>query len=267
MSKPLQTLVKGDMKEAREGVTEWPQIDEATFIRFWEFAYTGDYRAAEPSMDVSTPSTSTNSNANAPTRRYSNSRSYGEDIDISARRVVDSDSDMPGAGMFKREIKISKLSGGPPRGVPSRITRGTPKDEMWRQFQDQFNSNQDKVQTEQPNNNPLANYSEVLLSHARLYALADYYCVDALMALCLRKLHQMLAVFDLHGGARVADVAQLLDYSFENTGNKADGLRSMLATYAACKIEELWGNAYFQDVLESGEVAKAIIGQLMRRLQ
>ncbi|XXG98862.1 hypothetical protein Hte_005192 [Hypoxylon texense] len=265
MSRPLQVLVKGDMKEAKEGVAEWDEIDEGTFIRFWEFAYTGDYRPAEPFIDTPAPPPSEPTNGSAKTLPdgYQNGQYYEEE-------PVEPDYDDGGWGGSRRAPrKISRLTGGGGGG-----TNRTSKDEMWRQFQEQFGKAQDPTPAEQPNKDPWANYSEVLLSHARLYAFADYYCVDALMALCLRKLHRTLRVFHLHGGARVTDVARLVDYAFKNTvggkagaGGEPDGLRSMLATYAACKMEELWGNLYFQDILESGEVAKAIIGQLMRRLK
>ncbi|KAI4860992.1 hypothetical protein F4820DRAFT_84924 [Hypoxylon rubiginosum] len=247
MSKPLRTLVKGDMKEAKEGVAEWPEIDEGTFIRFWEFAYTGDYKAAEPFIDAPAPSDLANGNAQTLANRNQNGQYYEEEQEDGYHNYN--------------------------YGYGSRTATTTSKREMWKQFQNQFSTEQDKAPAEQPNKDPSANYSEALLSHARLYAFADYYCVDALMALCLRKLHRTLKVFSLHGGARVTDVAQLVDYAYKNTvsgkaaGGEPDGLRSMLATYAACKVEGLWDNIYFQDVLESGEVAKAIIGQLMRRLK
>ncbi|KAI1776608.1 hypothetical protein F4818DRAFT_354305 [Hypoxylon cercidicola] len=246
MSKPLRTLVKGDMKEAKEGVAEWPEIDEGTFIRFWEFAYTGDYRAAEPIIDAPASSEMASGNANTLIVR------------LVEETLVEEPCDDVWGGVKSKKKKMQSSN-----------TSKTLKDEMWRQFQDIFNTEQDKTSAEQPNNDPSTNYSEVLLSHARLYTFADCYCVDTLMALCLRKLHGMLKVFKLHGGARVTDVAQLIDYSYKNTINKTaepDGLRSMLAAYAACKMEELWYNIYFQDILESGEVAKAIIGQMMKRL-
>ncbi|KAI1764225.1 hypothetical protein GGR53DRAFT_466494 [Hypoxylon sp. FL1150] len=256
MSKPLDTLVNGGMKEAEEGVAEWPEVDEGTFVRFWEFAYTGDYRVVDPVSDASTPLKSTNNNVNTPENEYNDSQDYAEAPQDYAEAPQDY-AEAPQEAEYKEDIW----------GMTRRVS-STPKDQMWQQFQNRFGTGQPAGQ---PNRDPLANYSKVLLSHACLYVFADYYCVDALMALCLRKLHRTLKVFDLHGGARVPDVAQLIDYSYKNTvdtaGGEPDGLRSMLATYAACKIEELWGNAYFQDILESGEVSKAIIGQLMKRLR
>lgn len=47
-SKPLGVLVNGDMSEAREGCALLEGIDEDTFVRFCQYAYTGDYVAADP---------------------------------------------------------------------------------------------------------------------------------------------------------------------------------------------------------------------------
>lgn len=47
-SKPLTTLVHGPMKEATDRCAIWKDVDEATFERFSEFAYTGNYMGAEP---------------------------------------------------------------------------------------------------------------------------------------------------------------------------------------------------------------------------
>ena len=50
LSKPLCVLVNGKMKEAQEDCVKWPQVDEKTFIRFSQWAYTGSYLAAEPEI-------------------------------------------------------------------------------------------------------------------------------------------------------------------------------------------------------------------------
>ena len=47
-SKALGVLVHGSMKEAVDMVAEWPDYDPDTFVRFWQFAYTGDYDDPEP---------------------------------------------------------------------------------------------------------------------------------------------------------------------------------------------------------------------------
>lgn len=48
LSRPLEVLLEGPFKEARESRVDWPDVDESTFVRFVEWAYTGNYREAEP---------------------------------------------------------------------------------------------------------------------------------------------------------------------------------------------------------------------------
>ncbi|KAI2620645.1 hypothetical protein GGS26DRAFT_303592 [Hypomontagnella submonticulosa] len=243
MSKPLDTLVKGEWEEGKKEAAEWPEIDEGTFVRFCEFAYTGDYKAADPFEDIPTPP-----EEDEPTVEV-----------VAARPVL-----TPHSLVSKKKPKKMTETFEFPLSSPS-PSRNT----MRQQFRDAIGDEPDKRPKEEPNTDPLTNYSEVLLSHARLYTLADYYNIEELMGLCVRKLHRTLKVFNLHQGARVTDVAQLIDYAYKNTANRGDEqdkLRSLLATYAACNIEELWPNTYFQDVLESGDVSKAIIGQLLRRV-
>ncbi|KAI2783359.1 hypothetical protein F4815DRAFT_442231 [Daldinia loculata] len=258
MSKPLWTLVNGEWMEGNEGFTEWPDVDEGTFVRFCEFAYTGDYKAAEPFEDTPTPPNEKESGE--ATASTSGPAPNGEQIieEASAQELIVTHSaygELPKGLVFVEE---------PPQPPPP-----SKKDIIWREFQEEINDEPDRRVKETSNKAPSANYSEVLLSHARLYTFADCYDIDRLMELSIRKLHRTLKVFNLHKGARVTDIAQLIDYSYRNTmnkGDKQDQLRSLLATYTACNIEEMWPNFYFQDVLESADVSKAIIGQLLRRV-
>lgn len=43
LSPVLDRLVNGDMEEAKKGSVEWKHVDEQTFIRFSEYAYTKSY--------------------------------------------------------------------------------------------------------------------------------------------------------------------------------------------------------------------------------
>ncbi|KAF3061963.1 hypothetical protein GL218_03741 [Daldinia childiae] len=272
MSKPLGTLVNGEWKEGNEGFTEWPDVDEGTFIRFYEFAYTGDYKAAEPFEDVPTPLEQKKGSEVATSA--SGPVVDGEEIieEASAQELVVNHSMFGGSSVDSWDAYgVSRRYKNKKKGFFEEQPQPPPskKDIIWREFQEEINDEPDKRVKETPNTVPSANYSEVFLSHARLYAFADCYGIDTLMELSIRKLHRTLKVFNLHKGTRVTDISQLIDYSYRNTvnkGGKQDKLRSLLATYTACNIEEMWPNLYFQDVLESADVSKAIIGQLLKRV-
>ncbi|KAI1386772.1 uncharacterized protein F4822DRAFT_411175 [Hypoxylon trugodes] len=289
LSKPLWTLVNGDWQEGKTGLAEWPEIDEGTFVRFCEFAYTGDYKAAESTIEVPTPETLENVGSGDATtsetvveETEAQLATNFEDVDMHASPAPEPEPARaePFGGIFAKSSSIKAKK----KKVPSPYTwaeddlppeplQPSPSkgNTLWKEFKRGVSDTElDKRHKELANEDPMENFSEVLLSHARLYALADCYDISELMELCLRKLQRTLRVFKFHGGARVTDIAQLLDYSFKNTQDKATGkdqLRSLLATYVACRIEVLWPNIYFQDVLESsGEVSKAIVGQLLRRV-
>ncbi|KAK6839826.1 hypothetical protein PG987_005692 [Apiospora arundinis] len=40
LSKPLKALLTSGMAESCKRVVEWPDVDETTFLRFFQFAYT-----------------------------------------------------------------------------------------------------------------------------------------------------------------------------------------------------------------------------------
>jgi hypothetical protein len=50
-STALSTLMRGKMSEGTAGAATWKDVDEETFLRFSQFAYTGDYSV--PKMIVS----------------------------------------------------------------------------------------------------------------------------------------------------------------------------------------------------------------------
>lgn len=264
MSKPLWTLVNGEFEEAKQNLAEWPDFDEGTFIRFCEFAYTGDYKAAEPCARAPTPPRLENSTLLLMKGPPKEPPEEPPEVPVPESAESFDDWGVWGTATKKSKKRNKGFSFEPP--IPEDLA----KDEMWQRFELAVGDEPNKKQKEERNACPFYNYSEVLLSHAHLYVLADYYAIDELMGLCVRKLHRTLKIFNLHGGERVTDIAQLIDYSYKNTlskEGKPDKLRELLATYVACKIEELWPNVYFQDVLESGEISKVIIGKLLMRLK
>ena len=53
-SQPLHALVHGKMLESNQGKAHLADVDEHTFVRFSEFAYSGDYTPAEPEILLKT---------------------------------------------------------------------------------------------------------------------------------------------------------------------------------------------------------------------
>lgn len=68
-------------------------------------------------------------------------------------------------------------------------------------------------------------YTEVFLSHARLYVFADKYDIQPLKTLALEELHDKLATYTLYRG-RTGDILALLRYVYASLLSFAPMLRS-----------------------------------------
>ncbi len=256
LSKPLDVLVNGGMKEAGDGVAEWPEVDEETFLRFWRFAYRGDYAGAEPVfVSDATAAAIAEPEPKPGTEHWFVSEPVPE-------------FDWRPRGVKKRVSGRTNVFG---RKAPQEVINTFPVSNHWARFEELcYDAPPVEPAPAPAKTSPAKNmdHSGVFLSHARVYVMADYYDIDALMTLSLKKLHRALVGFPLVE-ERADDVAKLLGYAYPNTVDKSggqDALRHLVAFYAACKIETLWTSPYFQQVLEqSGEISKAIIGQLLGR--
>lgn len=228
-SRSLNALVNGGMREASERCADWEEVDEQTFVRFSQFAYTGDYDPAAPVID-------------------SSSRKREEE-----QRPRSTDS-----FVIPRSASISPHH---------QYERRRPADELWENFRTRrYIESHFHLQLQ---NKEDEDYTEVFLSHAKLFVFANYHGISKLEMLTLHKLRNTLVEFTLHR-SRLGDIVPLIRYSYENTAGLNElpaGLRELVAVYAACKAEELWESTDFQELLEEcGEIAKDILGQTLKRL-
>lgn len=262
MSKPLNVLVHGHMKEAADGVAVWSQYDEETFVRFWQFAYTGDYTAAKPEI---VPTPQTQSGDCDETVKEPSPEDYPEpppepEPEPEPEYAMYDEPVMFDGFAYSRGTKKGKGTfTGPPK-----------RDQLWKQFKKlDYDVPPPPPSSEELPSPSLMDHSEVFLSHARIYVLADYYDIEGLVVLSLKKLHRALINFELSRD-RVDDVATVLDYCYANTvdkGGNQDRLRHLLTLYTACKVETMWPSTYFQEILErSGELSKAVIKNMLDRL-
>ena len=105
------------------------------------------------------------------------------------------------------------------------------------------------------NRAPAEDYTEVFISHARIYVFAEKYDVQPLKALAIHQLHATLTVFGLWR-ERIGDIVALLRYSYANTVDLEDGnedLRMMLMHYVESKMDALIKADEFTELLEERE--------------
>lgn len=72
------------------------------------------------------------------------------------------------------------------------------------------------------NRGPLEDYTDVFLSHARLYVFAEMYDIQILKLLALEELHSTLANYTLYQ-QRAGDIIALLRYVYANTSGEEGG--------------------------------------------
>ena len=97
-------------------------------------------------------------------------------------------------------------------------------------------------------------YTEVFLSHARMYVFADKYDIQPLKMSAIRRLHQTLKVFKLYP-ARVADITSLIKYTYSNTkdsDNEPDQMRALLIHYVGSEMDILVKSEELKKLIEEG---------------
>ena len=234
-SEALNVLVNGGMKEAIEHCAIWQELDEETFLRFCQFAYTGSYDGAEPQ-----------------------------------KRKAEEHAPVPDT-VGKSDNKITNLSikqrGNKHISPPPPLFGVTKKDLLWNKFCSLHPGPQVKVTTS--GNAPDDDYTEVFLSHAQMYVFADCYGIVALENLALYKLRQALMRYTLYREG-FHDIFQLVKYCFSSTvdkGGQRDPLRTLVCIYVACKVEDLWKNDDFGELMDTlSEFPRALFREVLYRL-
>ncbi|UKZ96852.1 uncharacterized protein TrAFT101_011629 [Trichoderma asperellum] len=229
-SEALNALINGGMKESIERRVIWKEISEEVFIDFSQYVYTGDYDGAKPSK-----------------------------------------REVPGRVAPLRVSPIGDACWIPPhlrKKGKSESSIWTKKRLLWHKFQalDPLPS-QDSAPS--LGSSAICDYTDVFLSHARMYVFADYYGIDPLQILALHKLLRALILFDDQGGS-CGDIIQLVRYSFEQTVDKwdqDDELRSLVCLYAACQVEDLWKDTEFKDIMKTlPDFSTGLITAMLDRL-
>lgn len=108
-------------------------------------------------------------------------------------------------------------------------------------------------------------YTEVFLSHAKLYVLGGIYDIPALRQLSFHRLYATLKNFVLFP-SRMNDIATLARYIFENTRIE-DKIRDMVIIYYSCIIEDALKYPGVQSLIEDlPGFAYGLMIQMSKRL-
>ncbi|KAK8877402.1 BTB/POZ fold protein [Apiospora arundinis] len=247
LSKPLRALLTNGMEESCKRVAEWPEVEETTFVRFFQFAYTGQFDAEEPEKPPpKTPEPL-------------------EDHDLWPGLSQNSNMTNFAASFQRKQLSTFGAVNETKMNI-----QGQKKAKLWESFQQAYEPLKDSpARWPLPDQDPTSDFTRVFLAYARLYVLADEKDVQGLAELSLRRLHHTLVHFNIQG-QRADSIASLADYCFENTcdkGGEQDKMRHLICLFTACHFETLWTNSEFQRVFtELREFLTGVIGLMLPRL-
>lgn len=267
------------MSEAKAGCASLEDVEESTFIRFSQFAYTGDYTAADPEilLDSSTIASTLSRPPPVDTDeflaadfceqlpQYPVPTIAPSDGEAEQTRETEASYDTWAArSSTSRKAKSRKVQPITEESAPS-----SRKEELWKLFESITYTVTKPSIKPRKNREYCEDYTEVFLCHARLYVFAEKYDIFPLRKLCLNKLHETLCVFTLYK-ERVGDIVTLMRYIYANTVQRLpsdDPLRSLVIHYAACVVEKLVSRSEFRALLEEpGELASDLVVKMINRL-
>ncbi|OBT83442.1 hypothetical protein VE02_07872 [Pseudogymnoascus sp. 03VT05] len=292
LSQTLRAVVNKDLVNDPE---VWPDVSKGTFERLAQFAYTGDYTVPKPLrrravVDVQ------EAVENEPSSGTLNGYQAAEEADKpladdapaeeAPAEEAPPEDDLDGWGnpIFGKKVKKEKKKGQQPwphhamaafEGGFNPAPGPEPTSFAALSYPLLAPRDNHKYGCEPSAKcNPEGDYSAVLLSHAKLWALADIHDIGALKALALYKLHKTLCVFRIKEG-NAGDLIHLIRYAYsdytggqEGGGQVDDTLKGLVAQYMASNSPALSHDRKFMELLrEGGLFVEDFLRLVMQRTQ
>ncbi|KAF5138634.1 hypothetical protein E5D57_002420 [Metarhizium anisopliae] len=260
----LDKLVNGDFKEGNEKTVHWENVDEETFVCFWQYAYTGSYDIPreEPKTTQAVPGEGAEdeNEMESPEHASENLDEFLKSWAHWGHEEGRQESSRPSARDWEWEWEKNTKS-----AVEERPKKPSNRGELWELFTalQSTGRNEDEVESEQEDEGYDFDASD-LLCHARVYVFADCYGIFDLMDLSYNSIHSILCNLDLRTET-LADIITLVHYCYETPA--PPDLKELVVLYSACNIEKLWVDEQFQHIIEThGDLSRAVIASLLGRL-
>ncbi|KAG6156497.1 hypothetical protein E4U51_008228 [Claviceps purpurea] len=252
-SKVLDKMMNSPFIEEQQGYAVLADEDVRTVAAFAEFVYTGDYHL--PSVEAPLDSKTGRGGMTKPYSGIESDRlsDSGTESDCETESHDTSDcrdNDKPGPGVVQSVLGdaitaayvqsvaiIGKLEAQPATAPPLAPPSAPPAPVL----------NPGSMRTD---------YSEFFIAHAKVFAFADCYGIDALMDLSMRRLHQALCGFRL-SKTRVGDILALVRFCYERPG--PEKLKRLVASYSAAimdpGVSNLMADCFQRLLKERGDFA------------
>lgn len=165
-------MINGHLSEAKQGFALLDDVDEGTFVRFIRWTYTKDYPApeytwAETGEGKGSPD---GLKTEAAQREASTSFDFLDNIGSGTKNKKKKKKSSTRLNISLRESFVSQ-------------------DYVWQT---------DIIPGDRSNKHPQEDYTEIFLSHARLYVFAEKYDIQPLKILSRQKLQHTLAIYTLY---------------------------------------------------------------------
>ena len=291
-SKPLDSMINGDMAEAQKGFAVLEEVDQGTFNRFIEWLYKGFYTPAEfeyveffPGVDsresseevrpmtIQEPPTEEDPAPvdfeEAPPEPQGISWGFGTTWEA----IPEPAEASWGSGRTSIRSKANKKS--KKKGAfLAEETFSSSREQLKKSFiSRRVSVRQGSISIPPPraNESPNEIYSEVFLSHARLYVFAEKYVIESLRDLALEELQTTLAIYTLYD-ERTEDIVNLLEYVYKNTAQSHRGeenLRTLLTHYVGYEMDVLMKDEDFKNLMiqdHRGELLGDFLGMVAKRI-
>ncbi|EFY88923.1 hypothetical protein J3458_008903 [Metarhizium acridum] len=269
----LEKLVNGDIKEGSEKQVQWEDVDEETFVCFWQYAYTGDY---DIPREPKTPEVAIEDEGQGGNEMKSpeNTNEACDGVDVAAFERSTNKKVRPfmSKEIMKKKCTKRKLAENPPEEaiaeecwMEAKFEPPSKRKQLWEVFTAlRLTSGHQVVLNPEQESQGHDFDAGDLLCHARVYAFADCYGIFELMELSYDRIHHTLCNLDLRTET-LADIIALVHYCYETPA--PPDLKELVVLYSACNIETLWVDEQFQHIIEThGDLSRAVIASLLGRL-
>lgn len=245
-SPTLRALVSGFMKEAQTRTAIWKDVDEDTFARFAQFAYTEDYAPSPCSIE--------------------------EDSSPLEHNDETLEDSVPGPPDSKPE-QDWKI------GLSSSFVTHKKDKKKRTQLVDRVGfydlvykvpcSNFANICKIRSNESLVEDYTLVFLSHAQLYVFAEKWGIKPLKVLVLHKLHATLCQYEVYE-ARYGDIIELIKYTYEYTPCRKhmDPLRKLVTQYVSFEQPQIAGSKPCLSLIEDGgSFSRDLLSMLLEKVK
>jgi hypothetical protein len=271
-SEVLNALINGGMAEAQTQSATLEDIEEEDFVRFCQFAYTGDYSTPPfkveeavmgngdaPDIGFGTsprPRSTPRKCSPEPVHKVSGP-DRGNPPSWTSSTKVKKSYKQKNSKQFWADTPTSKWDSW---GIDLFGETSHKPTSLWGAFEDKTFCKELPRQAFLDSCEPVSNddesqnFTPVFLAHARLYVFADRYLIKPLRQLVLHKLQQTLVVFELYP-ERIGDILELVRYTYSDNNTSSDGvdeLRGLVAVYVAANLDKMKRSDCFVDLLEEG---------------